>query len=181
MSTAKTACRDWWSNIKALPRAEILGEVISPSGKIWEKLGDFWEKWDLVILATLKKELHCRSNTSRSVISWTPVYCHLAVDPKFSTYKNLKLKNMCFCFIYLKQTTKSNVFQYWFFELILMLSHWHAVNCDKQSISINQYQCVNKCRRLSFDRPFQDHSEILKENYYKVSVPHTHFPATIFS
>ena len=40
---------------------EILREVTSPSGKIWEKSRDFWEKWDLVIQATLKKELHQES------------------------------------------------------------------------------------------------------------------------
>ena len=43
------------------------------------------------------------------------------------------------------------------------------------NISINQYQCMNKCHKLSVDSPFHDHSEFIKENYYTCS--HTHFPA----
>ena len=50
--------------------------------------------------------IHCRSVTSRSVISRCPVYRDSAVDPKFST-----CKKCYFCLFYLSRAKKKNGIQ----------------------------------------------------------------------
>ena len=121
--------------------------------------------------------LHCRSNTSRSVITRNPVYHESSVDPKFTTSQKEKQKKkklivcLLFYLIWNKKKKLTNLFCSWFFAHIQMRSlttHYDqtiqlasistCIYYNWQTINFNHCTCHNQCHNIEYIYPMLNQS-----------------------